>query len=164
MFKKYFVVCVLLVFSIFNVFTKPSFAIDLDEATRTVVVDSNGSTTVLTPEQVKRGKRLFNATCGACHTGGITKTNPNVGLDPEALSLATPRRDNIISLVDFLKTPTTYDGLESIAQVHPSIQSADIYPRMRSLTDEDLYSIAGQTQSYLNLNPLDLNQHWGLFS
>jgi len=140
MFKKYFVVCVLLVFSIFNVFTKPSFAIDLDEATRTVVVDSNGSTTVLTPEQVKRGKRLFNATCGACHTGGITKTNPNVGLDPEALSLATPRRDNIISLVDFLKTPTTYDGLESIAQVHPSIQSADIYPRMRSLTDEDLYS------------------------
>jgi cytochrome c peroxidase len=26
----------------------------------------------LTPEQV-RGKRLFNATCGACHLGGITK-------------------------------------------------------------------------------------------
>jgi photosystem II cytochrome c550 len=157
MFKKYFVVCVLLVFSIFNVFTKPSFAIDLDEATRTVVVDSNGSTTVLTPEQVKRGKRLFNATCGACHTGGITKTNPNVGLDPEALSLATPRRDNIISLVDFLKTPTTYDGLESIAQVHPSIQSADIYPRMRSLTDEDLYSIAG----HVMLQPKILTEKWG---
>ena len=157
MFKKYFVVCILLVFSIFNVFTKPSFAIDLDEATRTVVVDSNGSTTVLTPEQVKRGKRLFNATCGACHTGGITKTNPNVGLDPEALSLATPRRDNIISLVDFMKTPTTYDGLESIAQVHPSIQSADIYPRMRSLTDEDLYSIAG----HVMLQPKILTEKWG---
>jgi len=54
MFKKYFLICVLVVFSIFNVFTKPSFAIDLDEATRTVVVDSNGTTTVLTPEQVKR--------------------------------------------------------------------------------------------------------------
>lgn len=157
MFKKYFVVCILLVFSIFNVFTKPSFAIDLDEATRTVVVDSNGSTTVLTPEQVKRGKRLFNATCGACHTGGITKTNPNVGLDPEALSLATPRRDNISSLVDFMKTPTTYDGLESIAQVHPSIQSADIYPRMRSLTDEDLYSIAG----HVMLQPKILTEKWG---
>jgi photosystem II cytochrome c550 len=25
----------------------------------------------------------------------ISKTNPNVGLDPEALSLATPSRDNI---------------------------------------------------------------------
>ena len=157
MFKKYFVVCVLFVFSIFNVFTKPSFAIDLDEATRTVVVDSNGSTTVLTPEQVKRGKRLFNATCGACHTGGITKTNPNVGLDPEALSLATPRRDNIISLVDFMKTPTTYDGLESIAQVHPSIQSADIYPRMRSVTDEDLYSIAG----HIMLQPKIITEKWG---
>ena len=157
MFKKYFVVCILLVFSIFNAFTKPSFAIDLDEATRTVVVDSNGSTTVLTPEQVKRGKRLFNATCGACHTGGITKTNPNVGLDPEALSLATPRRDNISSLVDFMKTPTTYDGLESIAQVHPSIQSADIYPRMRSLTDEDLYSIAG----HVMLQPKILTEKWG---
>ena len=157
MFKKYFVVCILLVFSIFNVFTKPSFAIDLDEATRTVVVDSNGNTTVLTPEQVKRGKRLFNATCGACHTGGITKTNPNVGLDPEALSLATPRRDNISSLVDFMKTPTTYDGLESIAQVHPSIQSADIYPRMRSLTDEDLYSIAG----HVMLQPKIITEKWG---
>ncbi|EJK54087.1 hypothetical protein THAOC_26357 [Thalassiosira oceanica] len=118
-------------------------AIDLDEATRTVTVDSSGKTTVLTPEQVKRGKRLYNATCGACHTGGITKTNPNVGLDPEALSLATPRRDNIEALVDYLKNPTTYDGLESIAEIHPSIKSADIYPRMRSLTDEDLYSIAG---------------------
>lgn len=157
MFKKYFVVCVLLVFSIFNVFTKPSFAIDLDEATRTVVVDSNGSTTVLTPEQVKRGKRLFNATCGACHTGGITKTNPNVGLDPEALSLATPRRDNIISLVDFLKTPTTYDGLESIAEIHPSIKSADIYPRMRSLTDDDLYAIAG----HIMLQPKIVAEKWG---
>ena len=157
MFKKYFVVFILLVFSIFNVFTKPSFAIDLDEATRTVVVDSNGSTTVLTPEQVKRGKRLFGNTCSACHTGGITKTNPNVGLDPEALSLATPRRDNIISLVDFMKTPTTYDGLESIAQVHPSIQSADIYPRMRSLTDEDLYAIAG----HVMLQPKILTEKWG---
>ena len=86
-------------------------AIELDEATRTVTLDSSGKTTVLTPEQVKRGKRLYNATCGACHTGGITKTNPNVGLDPEALSLATPRRDNINGLVDYLKNPISYDGL-----------------------------------------------------
>jgi photosystem II cytochrome c550 len=45
--------------------------------------------------------------------------------------------------VDYLKNPTTYDGLESIAEIHPSIKSADIYPRMRSLTDEDLTAIAG---------------------
>ena len=131
--------------------------IDLDEATRTVVVNDSGTTTVLSPEQVKRGKRLFNATCGACHVGGVTKTNPNVGLDPEALSLATPRRDNINALVDYIKNPTTYDGLDSIAEVHPSIKSADIYPRMRSVTDEDLTAISG----HILLQPKIVTEKWG---
>lgn len=157
MIKKYSQFFGILFFCIFSSFVYNASAIDLDEATRTVVADSSGNTTVLTPEQVKRGKRLFNATCGACHVGGITKTNPNIGLDPEALSLATPRRDNIASLVDFLKNPTTYDGLDSIAEVHPSIKSADIYPRMRSLTDEDLYSIAG----HIMLQPKVLSEKWG---
>jgi photosystem II cytochrome c550 len=143
MLKKYSQVVSVLFAGIFGLFVTSASAIDLDEATRTVVQDGAGKTIVLTPEQVKRGKRLFNATCGACHLGGITKTNPNVGLDPEALSLATPRRDNIDGLVDFLKDPTTYDGIESIAEVHPSIRSADIYPRMRSVTDEDLTAISG---------------------
>lgn len=157
MLKKYFKLCSVILFCVFNLFITTASAIDLDEATRTVTVDSTGTTTVLTPEQVKRGKRLFNATCGACHLGGITKTNPNVGLDPEALSFATPRRDNINSLVDFMKNPTTYDGLDSIAEVHPSIKSADIYPRMRSLTDDDLYSIAG----HIMLSPKILSEKWG---
>jgi photosystem II cytochrome c550 len=39
--------------------------------------------------------------------GWNTKTNPNVGLEPEALSLATPRRDSMDALVDYLKNPTT---------------------------------------------------------
>ena len=157
MFKKSLKHCSLTLCSIFSIFVTTAYAIDLDEATRTVTVDSSGSTTVLSPEQVKRGKRLFNATCGACHVGGITKTNPNVGLDPEALSYATPRRDNINALVDYMKNPTTYDGLDSIAEVHPSIKSADIYPRMRSLTDEDLYSIAG----HIMLSPKILSEKWG---
>ena len=157
MLKKYLKLCSLILFCIFSVFTTKALAIDLDEATRTITVDSSGSTTVLSPEQVKRGKRLFNATCGACHVGGITKTNPNVGLDPEALSYATPRRDNVNALVDYMKNPTTYDGLDSIAEVHPSIKSADIYPRMRSLTDEDLYSIAG----HIMLSPKILSEKWG---
>ena len=157
MLKKHLKFCSLILFCIFSVFITTASAIDLDEATRTITVDSSGSTTVLSPEQVKRGKRLFNATCGACHTGGITKTNPNVGLDPEALSYATPRRDNINALVDYMKNPTTYDGLDSIAEVHPSIKSADIYPRMRSLTDEDLYSIAG----HIMLSPKILSEKWG---
>lgn len=157
MLKKYSIVGILIFFSVFNILITSASAIDLDEATRTVTADGNGRTVVLSPEQVKRGKRLFNATCGACHVGGITKTNPNVGLDPEALSLATPRRDNIAALVDFMKNPTTYDGLDSIAEVHPSIKSADIYPRMRSLTDEDLYSIAG----HIMLQPKIATEKWG---
>ena len=157
MYKKYTQFWVILFFAVFNLFSSTALAIDLDEATRTVVADSSGTTVILTPEQVKRGKRLFNATCGACHVGGITKTNPNVGLDLEALSLATPRRDNITALVDYLKNPTTYDGLESIAEIHPSIKSADIYPRMRSLTDEDLYSIAG----HIMLSPKINTEKWG---
>ena len=157
MFKKYSQIFSILFVSIFSVFVLTSSAIDLDEATRTVTKDASGKTVVLTPEQVKRGKRLFNATCGACHVGGITKTNPNVRLDPEALSLATPRRDNIDALIDFTKNPTTYDGLESIAEVHPSIKSADLYPRMRSVTDEDLYAIAG----HILLQPKVVTEKWG---
>ncbi len=157
MFKKYSQLFSIIFFSIFSMSVMTASAIDLDEATRTVVKDASGKTIVLTPEQVKRGKRLFNATCGACHVGGISKTNPNVGLDPEALSLATPRRDNIDSLVDYLKNPTSYDGLESIAEVHPSIKSADIYPRMRSVTDEDLVAISG----HILLQPKILTEKWG---
>ena len=155
--KKYSQLFSLAVFAVFSLFVTTASAIELDEATRTVVADGSGKTIVLTPEQVKRGKRLFNATCGACHLGGITKTNPNVGLDPEALSLATPRRDNIASLVDYMKNPTTYDGLESIAEVHPSIKSADIYPRMRSVTEEDLTAMAG----HILLSPKVLSEKWG---
>ena len=157
MLKKYSQFFSVLFFGIFSMSVMTASAIDLDEATRTVVKDGSGKTIVLTPEQVKRGKRLFNATCGACHVGGISKTNPNVGLDPEALSLATPRRDSIDSLVDYLKNPTTYDGLESIAEVHPSIKSADIYPRMRSVTDEDLVAMAG----HILLQPKILTEKWG---
>ena len=157
MLKKYSQLFSVVFFCIFSIFVTTASAIDLDEATRTVVKDSSGNTVVLTPEQVKRGKRLFNATCGACHVGGVTKTNPNVGLDPEALSLATPRRDNIEALVDYLKNPTSYDGLESIAEVHPSIKSADVYPRMRSITDEDLYSISG----HILLQPKIVTEKWG---
>jgi len=155
--KKYSQFFFLMIFSLFSLFISTASAIDLDEATRTVVADESGKTIVLTPEQVKRGKRLFNATCGACHVGGVTKTNPNVGLDPEALSLATPRRDNIAGLVDYLKNPVTYDGLESIAEVHPSIKSADIYPRMRSITDDDMTAIAG----HILLQPKVQTEKWG---
>ena len=133
-----------------------SWAVELDDAVRTIPL--NGSKTLtLTPEQVKRGKRLFISSCSVCHTGGITKTNPNVGLDTEALSLATPTRNTVEGLVDYLKNPTTFDGLESIAEIHPSIKSADIFPRMRTLTEDDLVAIAG----HILLQPKIVAEKWG---
>ena len=73
---------------------------------------------------------------------------------------ATPKKiflPNVASLVDYFKDPTTYDGLESIAEIHPSLKSADIYPRMRSLTDDDLYAIAG----HIMLQPKIVTEKWG---
>ena len=133
-----------------------AWALELDDAVRTVPLNSTKNVT-LTPEQTKRGKRLFISTCSVCHTGGITKTNPNVGLDTEALSLATPNRNTIEGLVDYMKNPTTYDGLESIAEIHPSIRSADIFPKMRTLTEDDLYTIAG----HILVQPKIVAEKWG---
>ena len=142
-----------LVFSNFNSF---SWAVELDDAVLTVPLSAT-KTVTLTPEQFKRGKRLFLNTCSVCHTGGITKTNPNVGLDTEALSLATPARNTIEGLVDYLKNPTTFDGLESIAEIHPSIRSADIFPKMRTLTEDDLFAIAG----HILVQPKIVAEKWG---
>ena len=146
----------ILVFLLSFSFSFNALAIELDEATRTVALDSSNAV-IITPEQVKRGKRLFNASCGSCHTGGITKTNPNVGLDSDALGLATPNRNSSAGLVHYMKNPTTYDGLESIAEVHPSIASADIFPKMRSLSEEDLFAIA----AHILVSPQILSEKWG---
>lgn len=135
----------------------PTNAIELDETTRTVPLEESGKTVVLTAEQVKRGKRLFNNSCAQCHNGGITKTNPNIGLEIESLSLAIPARDNIKSLIDYIKDPTSYDGESSIAELHPSIKSADIFPKMRNLTDDDLFAIAG----HILMQPKIVAEKWG---
>jgi photosystem II cytochrome c550 len=143
-------------FTLISISSTNAWAIELDEATRTIPLNKTKSIT-LTPEQVKRGKRLFINTCSLCHIGGITKTNPNVGLDTEALGLATPPRNTIESLVDYMKNPTTFDGLESIAEIHPSIKSADIFPKMRVLTEDDLFAIAG----HILLQPKIVAEKWG---
>nr|YP_009293722.1 photosystem II cytochrome c550 [Rhodymenia pseudopalmata]AOM64404.1 photosystem II cytochrome c550 [Rhodymenia pseudopalmata] len=138
-------------------FSSSVHAIELDEATRTVPLGESGKTIILTAEQVKRGKRLFNNSCAQCHNGGITKTNPNIGLELESLSFAIPARDNIKSLVDYMKDPTSYDGATSIAELHPSIKSAEIFPKMRNLTDEDLFAIAG----HILMQPKIAAEKWG---
>jgi photosystem II cytochrome c550 len=155
--KKRIWLAVVTVFFAWQMLVGGAIAAELDEATRTITLNETGDTVVLTPQQVAEGKRLFNYACGQCHVGGVTKTDPNVGLDPEALSLATPPRNNVESLVDYLKNPTTYDGLESIAELHPSTQSTDIFPKMRNLTDDDLEAIAG----HILLQPKVVGEKWG---
>ncbi|GAB1543205.1 photosystem II cytochrome c-550 [Scytonema sp. NUACC21] len=132
-------------------------AVELDEATRTLPLNDKGDTVVLSLKQVKEGKTLFQYACAQCHAGGITKTNQNIGLDPETLAGATPPRDNIEALVDYMKNPTTYDGEEEIAELHPSIKSADIFTEMRNLDDEDLVEIAG----HILLQPKVIGTKWG---
>ncbi|GCL44245.1 cytochrome c-550 [Anabaena sp. FACHB-1250] len=132
-------------------------AVELDEAIRTVPLNAQGDTVVLSLEQVKEGKRLFNYACAQCHAGGVTKTNQNVGLEPEALAGALPNRNNIEGLVDYMKNPTTYDGEIEISELHPSIKSADTFKVMRNLTEEDLKAIAG----HILLEPKVVGTKWG---
>ena len=132
-------------------------AVELDEAIRTVPLNAQGDTVVLSLEQVKEGKRLFNYACAQCHAGGVTKTNQNVGLEPEALAGALPNRNNIEGLVDYMKNPTTFDGEIEISELHPSIKSADTFKVMRNLTEEDLKAIAG----HILLEPKVVGTKWG---
>jgi photosystem II cytochrome c550 len=138
-------------------FAAPARAAQWDAATLTVPASGEGSLVTFSEQEIKTGRRLFNNSCGTCHAGGITKTNQNVGLDPETLALATPPRDSVDALVDYMKDPTSYDGEYSISDVHPSLRSSDVFVKMRDLDDEDLRLIAG----YILVAPKVQGQQWG---
>ncbi len=157
MFKKLIGLVMATLLLTFGLVVGRAAAVELSEAVRTVPLNSQGDTTVLSLKQVQEGKRLFNYACAQCHAGGVTKTNQNVGLDPEALALATPPRNNIEGLVDYLHNPTTYDGEEEIAELHPSTKSADIYAAMRNLSEDDLVAISG----HVLLQPKIVGDKWG---
>ncbi|MFN7661493.1 MAG: photosystem II cytochrome c-550, partial [Dolichospermum sp.] len=157
MFRRLIGVFVVTILLTLQLLVGSATAIELDEATRTVPLNAQGDTVVLSLEQVKEGKRLFNYACAQCHAGGVTKTNQNVGLEPEALAGALPNRNNIEGLVDYMKNPTTYDGETEISEIHPSIKSANIFKVMRNLTEEDLKAIAG----HILLEPKVVGTKWG---
>lgn len=157
MLKRFLGLAVATVLFAFQTLVSSAYALDLDVNTRTVKANEAGETTVLTLKQVKEGKRLFNYVCAQCHAGGTTKTDFNVGLSPEELAGANPPRDNVAALVEFMKHPNTYDGLTSISEVHPSIESADIFTEMKNLSDEDLTAIAG----HILTQPKILGAQWG---
>ena len=155
--KRFILLVVATVFFAFQIAVGSVAAVELTTEVRTVTADEAGGTVTLSLEQVQKGKRLFNDSCAQCHAGGRTKTDPNVGLSPDSLAGATPPRDSIAALVDYMKNPTTYDGEAEISELHPSIKSADIYPEMRNLTDDDLEAIAG----HILLQPKILGKMWG---
>lgn len=157
MLKRYIWLAVATVFFTFQLVVSSASALELDEATRTVKLNEQGEQVTLSLKQVKEGKRLFNYACAKCHTGGVTKTDFNVGLGPNDLALATPPRDSIASLVDYMKHPTTYDGETNISELHPATESADIFAEMRNLTEDDLYAIAG----HILLQPKVVGEQWG---
>lgn len=157
MFKRYIWLILATVFFLGNLFGGSAYAAELDEATRTVSLNPQGDTLILSLQQVTQGKKLFNTTCGTCHAGGVTKTNYSVGLGTEMLAGALPARDNVEGLVGFMKNPTTYDGLTEIAELHPSMKSTDVFPKMRNLTDDDLVAMAG----YILIQPKVVGDQWG---
>ncbi|MBE9008037.1 cytochrome c-550 [Fortiea sp. LEGE XX443] len=157
MFRRVIGVVVATMLLTFQLMIGSATAVELDEAIRTVPLNNQGDTIVLSLKQVKEGKRLFQYACAQCHVGGVTKTNQNVGLEPEALALATPNRNSIEGLVDYMKNPTTYDGEEEISELHPSLKSEDIFTEMRNLTEDDLVAIAG----HILLQPKVVGVKWG---
>jgi len=138
-------------------FAAPGTASAGDVADIAIPVNGQGKTTTLDKEQLVRGKRLFNQACAYCHVGGGTRTNQNVSLALEELNNALPPRNTVESLVDYMQQPTTYDGLNDISELHPSIKAADLWPMMRSMRTNDLYDIS----CYILYQTQNIPEKWG---
>jgi photosystem II cytochrome c550 len=143
MFKKIVLAVVATLLFVFQFNVSGAAAIDIPEEARTVKATPDGQTVVLSLKEVEKGQRIFNGTCSSCHNSGRSKNNPNVTLGLQDLAGAFPARDNIASMVDYLKKPTSYDGEISLAELHPNTQRSDLYPTMRNFSDEDLENVSG---------------------
>jgi photosystem II cytochrome c550 len=157
MLKRCLLLAVATILFVFQTFVTDASAFELDAATRTVKLNAQGETATLSLKQATLGKQLFASTCAQCHAGGVTKTDFNVSLGPVDLAGATPPRDNIVAMVDYMKHPTTYDGETAIAELHPSKDSADIFTEMKNLSNDDMYTIAG----HILMQPKIVGEQWG---
>jgi len=157
MFKRFLLLAVATMLFAFQTLVTSASALELDAATRTVKLNPEGETATLNLKQVNKGRKLFASTCAQCHAGGVTKTDFNVSLGPVDLSGATPARDNVVALVDYMHHPTTYDGETEIAELHPSMDSADIFTEMKNLSEDDMYNIAG----HILMQPKIMGEQWG---
>jgi photosystem II cytochrome c550 len=156
MVKRLILTAIALVFLFFQFQVNPVAALELDEGTRTIILNEAGETTTLTSEEVTNGQQLFIQNCTKCHLQGKTKTNNNVSLGLKDLSKAEPPRDNLLALVDYLKNPTSYDGEDDLREFHPNVSRPDVFPELRNLTDDDVYDVA----AYMLVAP-KLDERWG---
>ena len=157
MVKRYIALVLATVLFTLQIFVGSATAANVSEKNRTIPANEEGTTITISQGDYVKGKRLFVDTCSQCHGSGMTKTNPNVGLGIEAMSGAEPPRTNVAALVDYMQNPTTYDGEIEIYELHPSTRSADIFPEMRNLGDEDLAAIASYILVETNVRP----KQWG---
>lgn len=118
----------------------PAHAEDNDDY-RTVSYDGT-TEKVFTRAELNEGRRLFNRTCGQCHLAGQTYTNPDVSLSLDALTYATPPRDNVVAIVDYLNNPVTYDGFDSLLEYHPNTTLTREFPKMKFIDNRDMELMA----------------------
>ena len=121
-----------------------ALAVELSQANLTVLANESGETAVLSLAELEKGQKIFiNSSCTQCHLSGGTKTNPNVSLSAQDLASASPARNNLESLVDYIYNPTDYSGELSLDVLHPNPNRADIFFEMRDLTKDDVKALAG---------------------
>jgi photosystem II cytochrome c550 len=112
---RYLLLAIATIFMSWQLFTTSAIAAGFMNLGSTVKLNDSQSYT-LSSDELAVGKKLFNSACANCHVGGVTYTNPNVDLNLQTLALATPQRDSIEGLVDYLKNPTTFDGETEISK------------------------------------------------
>jgi photosystem II cytochrome c550 len=156
MVKRFIWVAIATLFFIWQLGIDSAKALELDQSTRTVTLNTAGEEVVIDTKEVTEGQRLFNFHCTKCHLQGKTKTNNNVSLGLSDLSKAEPPRDNVLALVDYLKHPKSYDGEDDLSELHPNVSRPDLFPELKNFTEDDVYSVAG----YMLVAP-KLDQRWG---
>ncbi|MEB3826458.1 photosystem II cytochrome PsbV2 [Phormidium sp. CCY1219] len=75
-----------------------------------LTMNQQGETQMFSPQELYEGKQLFKENCINCHVGGSTLPDPSVSLSLADLKGATPPRDTVDGIVDYLRHPMSYDG------------------------------------------------------
>ncbi|MBD2203010.1 photosystem II cytochrome PsbV2 [Calothrix sp. FACHB-1219] len=121
LFARYLFLVLLIVLLVYHSSTLPAQAANIDayigrylHVTEPIALelDEQGNTRLFSPLELSAGKKLFETNCINCHVGGATLPDPQVSLALETLKGANPRRDRLNSLVDFMRQPMTYDGIQ----------------------------------------------------